>query len=405
MSSLLIYSGKVVTPCHVLDGGYVVIEDSRIAALGCGPPPICDESFDASGLWVLPGFVDLHCHGGSGHSFHEPDSEAIRTILRTHARGGTTSLLPTIGACPQEERHAALHALSNVADTTSGLPQILGSYLEGPYFSETERGAQPLHLLGAPDPTDYRATLTEFGAFIKIWSLAPELPGALDFIRELRTQGCVPALGHTNASEETIAQAVTAGASLVTHLYCAQSTFHRLGAEKKLGLAEMGLLLDALTVEIIADGKHLPPRLLQLILKCKPPSQVCLITDAMPATGMPPGEYTFLGDTVWVTPEVAYRADRQRYAGSVLTMARALANAQRAAEVSLPALAKMASLTPATLVGVADRKGSLEIGKDADLVLLDQDYRVAMTIVQGVIVYTSRPLRGRKKQHITRRTP
>ncbi len=391
MAELTISSARIITPVGIVENGHLVVSGSRIAGVGEGAAPEgVGRVIDAAAMWVLPGFIDIHCHGGGGRSFQEPEAEAIETVLATHARGGTTSIVPALAACPADERHACLDAL-RVAQSSSlqspSLPEILGTYVEGPYFSQKERGAQPADLIGPPKPEDYLPTLDAYGDLIKIWSLAPELPGAIEFIRQLRQRGIIAALGHSDASEEHVVAAVAAGASLVTHLYCAQSTFHRVEAEKKLGLAEMGLLLDELTVEVIADGKHLPARLLQLVLKSKAPDQVCLITDAMPAAGLPPGEYQFLGDTVWVTGEVAYRADRQRYAGSVLTMARAVDTTHQLAGTRMTDLARMASLSPAQVVGADDRKGSLEAGKDADIVLLDEELQVRMTICRGEIAY------------------
>jgi N-acetylglucosamine-6-phosphate deacetylase len=382
MPSLVIHSGRVVIPRGVLDPGYVVVEGSAIAEVGEGSPPPCERTIDASGLWVLPGFIDLHCHGGGGRSFEEADEEAVRAALGAHLKGGTTAIVPAIAACSREERHACLEALQRVAAEAAPTPEILGAYIEGPYFAQKERGAQPLDLIRPPDPGDYLPTLQEFADFIRVWALAPELPGAIEFIRALREHGVVPALGHSDASEEHVEAALAAGARLVTHLYCAQSTFHRVGADKRLGLAEMGLLRDELTVEVIADGKHLTPNLLRLVLKNKPPSQVCLITDAVPAAGMPPGEYEFLGERVWVTEEVAYRADRERYAGSVLTMAAAVRNVA-AQGADMMAIAEMAALTPAKVAGVAHRKGSLETGKDADLVLMDEGMEVREVVLRG----------------------
>jgi N-acetylglucosamine-6-phosphate deacetylase len=390
MATLTISSARIVTPSGIVEDGYLVVEGSRIAAVGDGrPPDVPGQPIDAGGMWALPGPIDIHCHGGGGRSFQEPDAEAIRMVLTTHARGGTTSIVPAIAACALEERHACLEALRAAQASAPPCLEILGAYVEGPYFSQKERGAQPADLIGPPTPDDYLPTLEAYGSFIRVWSLAPELPGSIDLIHELRARGIIPALGHSDASEEDIAAAVEAGGRLVTHIYCAQSTFHRVEADKKLGVAEMALLLDDLTVEVIADGKHLPPRLLQLVLKNKRPDQVCLITDAMPAAGMAPGEYAFLDDTVWVTDEVAYRADRQRYAGSVLTMARALAITAEHGGVGIPGLCQMASLTPARLLGVADRKGSLEPGKDADIVLLDEDLEVRMTICRGAVAHNA----------------
>ena len=372
MSDFVIRNGRIVTPTGVVERGWVSVEGGVIVGVGEGEQEDGDSGQvrDAEGGWVLPGLIDIHCHGGGGRSFQEASVEAVEEALRAHETGGTRAMLPAVAACPQDERHACLEAIGEAKQRNATEVEVLGAYIEGPYFSEKERGAQPLDLIGAPTADDYMPTLERFGDLVKVWALAPELPGAAGFIRELVGRGIVAALGHSDASEEHVEEAVEAGASLVTHHYCAQSTFHRVEAEKALGLAEMALLMDELTVELIADGKHLPERLLRLILKNKPPQQACLITDAMPAAGLEPGEYEFLGDTVWVTEEVAYRADRQRYAGSVLTMERAVRTAERLGGATMEELAAMASLTPARLLGVDDRKGSIEVGKDGDVVVI-----------------------------------
>ena len=413
MNELTVHSGRIVLAEREIPRGYVVTREGRIAEVGEGEPArIAGDEIDAAGMVVLPGFVDIHCHGGGGQSFQEASTEAYEGALRAHLKGGTTSIVPAIAACGRGEREAILEVVREMVGRGPDgdperppfgpserlSPEVLGAHVEGPYFSQKERGAQPEGLIGPPNSEDYLPTLEAYGDIIRVWAMAPELPGAVEFTQELTRRGIVTALGHSDASEEHVEAAVEAGASLVTHVYCAQSTFHRVDADKKLGLAEMALLLDELTVEVIADGKHLPPRLLQLVLKNKRPERVALITDAMPAAGMPPGEYEFLGDTVWVTDEVAYRADRQRYAGSVLTMGKAIRNTATACAVWKPAVqwvtcaegegwvavAEMASLTPARVVGVDDRKGSIEVGKDADLVVMDEAGEVRAVVSGGV---------------------
>jgi N-acetylglucosamine-6-phosphate deacetylase len=224
---------------------------------------------------------------------------------------------------------------------------------------------------------------------VKILSCAPELPGALDLIAACAERGVVPAAGHSAANDEQVMAAIEAGLRLVTHVYCAQSTFHRDpgGARKHLGLAEMALLQDKLAVEIIPDGKHLPPPITQLILKNKSPEQVCVTTDAMLAAGLGPGRYRFLGTEVVVEDGVAWRPDRQRYAGSVLTMDGAVRHLVNEVGVPAETALRMASLTPAMVLGLQDRKGSIEPGKDADLTILTPDLHCAATIVGGRVLY------------------
>jgi len=390
---IAIVGGDVLQHERLLSCHTIIVERGKIAAI-LGPdhsPPSAAETIDARGLTVLPGFIDIHCHGGGGAGFDSPSPEAIDTILATHARGGTTAMLAALPALPQQQRHAALRTLRECSYHCPGRPELLGAYVEGPYFSAAERGAQPEHIIGPPSPADYGPTLEQFGDFIKVWSLAPELPGAIDFITELTARGIVPALGHSDASHEHVLAAIDAGAKLVTHIYCAQSTFHRHVADKKLGLAEMALLRDELIAEIIPDGKHLPPLLLQLVLKNKAPQQACAITDAMPAAGLAPGTYDFMGSSIRVTDEVAYRPDGERYAGSVLTMDTALRNIILQGGLSLGHSSRMLSEIPAMVLGLARRKGTIEPGKDADLVLMDSHLRIRGVLCGGRPIDTACP--------------
>lgn len=380
-----IMGGDVMLPARLARRAGVVMRRGRIAAILAPDeaPPAGAATIDACGLTVLPGFIDIHCHGGGGAGFDSASPEDIDTILATHARGGTTAMLAALPALPADQRHAALSIVREYMRRQPAGPELLGAYVEGPYFSAAERGAQPEGVIRPPTPDDYRPTLEQFGDLIKVWSLAPELPGAMELIGELAARGIVPALGHSDASHEHVLAAIDAGAKLVTHVYCAQSTFHRDVADKKLGLAEMALLRDELAVELVPDGKHLPPLLLQLVLENKRPEQACVITDAMPAAGLPPGTYKFLGAEIRVTPEVAYRPDGRRYAGSVLTMGTALHNLILHTGSALRHVSEMLSSTPARVVGVGDRKGTIQEGKDADLVFVDGHHRVRDVFCRG----------------------
>ena len=224
---------------------------------------------------------------------------------------------------------------------------------------------------------------------MKVFSCAPELPGTLELIRACAERGVVAAAGHSTANDDEILAAIEAGLRLVTHIYSAHSVFHREpgGATKHLGLAEMSLLLDELTVEIIPDGKHLRPLFTRLILKSKTPDQVCVTTDAMLAVGLGPGLYEFLGTKVLVEDGVAWRPDRQRYAGSVLTMDAAVRHLVREVGVAVETALRMASLTPATVLGLQGRKGTIKARKDADLTILTPDLQCAATIVGGRVAF------------------
>lgn len=270
--------------------------------------------------------------------------------------------------------------------------RFLGMHLEGPYFAMSQRGAQDPRYIRNPDPAEYEAILAHSPS-ISRWSAAPELPGAIEFGLRLRERGIVAAIAHTDALYQDVLTAYQNGYSLVTHLYSAMSGVTRRNAFRYAGVIESALLLD-LDVEVIGDGIHVPAPLLQLVYKVKGPDRIALITDAMRAAGMPEGPSTLGalegGLPVIVEDGVAKLPDRSAFAGSVATMDRALRNMVQLGSVSLQDAVRMASGTPARIMGVADRKGSLEAGKDADIVILDAGLEVTMTMIAGSIVHDTR---------------
>lgn len=360
----------------------VEVADGKIAAV---TDDMADGATDLGDAILAPGFIDIHCNGGGGETFEEGDQEGLETILRTHARFGTTALVGAINSGPREER---MDALSRMAafEQPSMCPDLLGAYLEGPYYNPVQRGAHSEQWIRDPDPDEYHRWIEGFGSLVRVVASAPELSGGLEMMRYLSDHDVIPAIAHTMATDEEVDAAIEAGATLVSHLYNAQSSYTRTDTGKHLGVAEMGLLRDALTTEIIPDGHHLTPRMLELIVKVKPHDLVCITTDAMQATGKGPGEYIVMGQKAWVTEEVAYREDRKRHAGSVLTMDRGVRNVVAAGAPIEDAL-RMASQVPARTIGVGDRKGSIRAGLDADFVVLDGSLGVMSTICHGEVVY------------------
>ena len=349
-------------------------------------PETQSRTIDLSGHTVAPGFIDIHINGAGGETFDAGTSEAMSTILSTCSRYGTTAVLGALNTAPDEDRIAALERLQTWAPGPDDRVEFLGVYLEGPYYHPQERGAHPVEWMHDPDPDEYLPWLDRFGDLIRVFSLAPELDGGIELIEALVERGIVAAVGHSTAGEAVMDRAVDAGLTLVTHLYSAQSAFHRDGPVKHLGVAEMALLRDELTVEVISDGHHLPPRLLDLVLKLKPHDRVCVTTDAMQAAGLGPGRYNLMGTAVWVDDEVAYRPDRQRYAGSILTMDRAVRNVVQAG-VPVGEAVQMATAVPAQTIGLEKRKGRLARGCDADLVVLDGGLEVSATVCRGRVAY------------------
>jgi len=387
----LVVADRVVTADGERANVAIVIEGEKIVAVQTFADEMLrepwDNVFDARGCVVSPGFVDVHVNGGGGGLFDSGKEDEFASSARCHVRGGTTAWLPTLNSAPVGRRIEVLETLQRWASQPDLHPEVLGVYLEGPYYSPEQVGAQGLDLLSVPSPETYLPLLDRFGPLIKAWSLAVELPGAIELVRELVGRNIIAACGHSNASDEDMERAIEAGLNVITHIYCAQSSFHRRnGPEKHFGVAEIGLLRDELTVELIPDGKHLTPVMVRLILKCKPLEKVVVTTDAT-AAGLAPGVHKFQGRDMFVDKWVAYRPDRKLYAGSILTMIRAIQFMVEKAGVGLRDAIAMATTVPARLAGVGGRKGKIEAGYDADLVAFDENFSVRLTMCRGKAAY------------------
>lgn len=386
-----ITNGRIVLPDRIVTGQNLVLEGERIVGLS-ETTPAGAERFDAAGRYVSPGMIDMHTHGGGGHDFMDGTAEAIRGACMTHMRHGTTSIVPTTLTCPDEELGDFFSAYREVKACWDEGPELLGIHLEGPFFSPGQRGAQDPQYLKLPTPEACRTLLEMGGGDIVRISAAPELPGALELGDELAARGILAAVGHSDADYAQMAAAVEHGYTHVTHLYSGMSSLHRVGPYRVLGVVESAYLLDKLTVEIIADGKHLPPELLRLIVKCKPLEQISLITDSMRGAGLADGQRVLLGslrhgqETV-IEDGVAMMPEQGVFAGSVCTADRCIRTMYQLAGVPLPAAVRMMTENPARLLGIAHRKGTIAAGKDADLVLFDDDIRVSAVFVRGMLRY------------------
>ena len=389
--SLKIFNGRLVTPAGIISNGTILIVGNRIMATTEGDIEAAGSvGIDAGGKFISPGFIDIHVHGGGGFDFMDATEEAFLTIATTHARYGTTSMLPTTLSCSKEELLHTLEVYDRAHKKNIDGSQFLGMHLEGPYLSLNQCGAQDPKYIRNPDPEEYKEILSRSSS-VKRWSAAPELEGALDFGRYLKSKGLLVAFAHTDAIYEEIAAALKNGYTLATHLYSGMSGVTRRNAFRYAGAIESALLIDEIDVEIIADGIHLPPPLMQLVYKVKGADRTALITDAMRAAGMPDGE-SILGSVtngikVIVEDGVAKLPDRTSFAGSIATADRLVRNMINMAGVSLTDAIKMITATPARILGISHQKGSLEQGKDADIVIFDDDINIDMTIVGGRIVY------------------
>lgn len=392
MRKLIITNGKIITPFNIIPNGTVVVTGNKISEVCEGGVNINDVTIiDAKGQYVSPGFIDIHVHGGGGFDFMDGDGEGFLKIAELHAKYGTTSMVPTTLTSEKEDLIRTLDLYEQANRNNSKGAEFLGMHLEGPYFAMNQRGAQDPRFIRDPDPEEYREILQRANLIAR-WSVAPERNGAMEFGRYLREKGVLASIAHSDAIYEEVVEAVKNGYSLSTHLYSGMSTVTRRNAFRYAGVIESSLLMDELDVEIIADGIHLPAPLLKLIYKVKGPYKIALITDAMRAAGSPPGEYILgnkdAGVKVIVEDDVAKLPDRSAFAGSVSTADRLVRNMVRMADVPLRDAILMMSTTPARIMGVGDRKGSLIAGKDADIVIFNEDIQIQKTIIGGRQVYS-----------------
>ncbi|GAB3156819.1 N-acetylglucosamine-6-phosphate deacetylase [Micromonospora sonneratiae] len=363
-------SGRVVTPTGIVQQGCVEINGDRITAVA-EYPSIRD------GHWIVPGFVDIHTHGGGGHTFTTGDADAARSAAGFHLAHGTTTLLASLVSSPYELMHEATAAFVPLVE--EGV--LAGIHYEGPYLSTVRCGAQNPDFLRDPSLDELSALITLGKGAVRMVTIAPERAGALDAIRLLTGQGVVAAVGHTDATYDQTRAAITAGATVGTHLFNGMRTPHH----REPGPVYALLNAPGVVCELVADGIHLHDGTLNLAVSAAGPERSALITDAMAAAGMPDGEYELGGQAVLVADGVARLARDGAIAGSTLTMDAAFRRAVGAG-VSIPDAVRMTSLTPARAVGLADRVGALVPGCRADLVVLDDDLNVVRVMQAGAWV-------------------
>jgi N-acetylglucosamine-6-phosphate deacetylase len=388
---LKIFNGKILTPYRMISGGTVLVTDGIITEVKEGNIDVSDAiEIDAMGNYISPGFIDIHVHGGGGHDFMDGSEEAFLKAAETHARYGTTAMVPTTLTSEKKDLLETLELFEKADKNNKNGAQFLGMHLEGPYFAMSQRGAQDPRYIRDPDPEEYMDVIAR-SKVIKRWSAAPELKGAIPFAKYLRSKGILPALAHTDAIYEEVLEAFENGYTLATHLYSGMSGVSRRNAYRYAGVIESAFIIDEMDVEIIADGIHLPAPLLKLVYKIKGPDRIALITDSMRGAGMPEGDSVLgnlhTGLKVIIEDGVAKLPDRTSFAGSVATTDRLVRNIIKMADVPLLDAVRMMSSTPARIMNVADRKGSLVEGKDADIVLFDENINIQTTIINGKVVY------------------
>lgn len=391
MNRIKIFNGVLITPYRNRGLGYVVVEDGKIADIGTGDTEVPDcECIDAGGRYIAPGFIDIHTHGAGNHDFMDGTVEAFLGAARTHAAHGTTLLCPTTLTSTNELLYETFDLYREACRVNVDGAAFGGLHLEGPYFAPGQKGAQDPRYLRNPRPEEYDAIFERGAGIIARWSLAPELEGAFAFGRELVRRGIIPAIAHTDALYEQVEEAFENGFRLLVHFYSCMSTVTRRNALRYAGVIESGYGIDEMDVEIIGDGIHVPRPLLKLVYKMKGPEHIALVTDSMRGAGMPDGMYLLGslkdGQPMKVADGVAKLPDESAFGGSVATADRLVRTMYRIAEAPLTDAVRMATSTPARIMGVADRKGSLVRGKDADIVVFDDNIDVALTMTGGRIV-------------------
>jgi N-acetylglucosamine-6-phosphate deacetylase len=375
-----IINGRIFTPAGWVEDGSVLIDGMHIKAILKHSKPLetADKIIDAKGAYVLPGGVDIHVHGGGGRDFMECTEDAFTVAVEAHRKHGTTSIFPTLSSSTVPMIREALATCDKlIADPLSG---VLGLHLEGPYFNPKMAGGQLPENIKVPTPEEYKPIVEDFVS-LKRWDAAPELPGSEEFATYLRSKGIMASLGHTAATPEDVERGYKAGFNHATHFYNAMTGNHKIGVYKHAGVIEAVFLNDGITVEMIADGIHVPPVLLKLIHKQKGTERTALITDALACAAS--DSKTAFDPRVIIEDGVCKLADRSAIAGSIATMDRLVKTAVQQAGIPLEDVARMASETPARLMGVYDRKGSLAPGKDADIMMFDADLNLSGVVQMG----------------------
>lgn len=386
MNRLCIADGRLITPSGVIEHAGVVAEGGRIVEAGAGVKPGGGKVIDACGRYISPGFIDLHVHGGGGHDFMDGTVGAILGAAHAHALHGTTTMLPTTLACEDAELFGFFSAFRRAKSMRSSGANLPGLHLEGPYFALSQCGAQDPDYILNPNPEHYLKILEAGGGNILRWSAAPELPGAQEFGEILKSRGILVSVAHTDAFFEQVEVAMEFGFTHMTHLYSSMQGVRRVGGFRRAGAVEAAYVLDGLTVEVIADGVHLPGPLLRQVYRNIGPGRAALVTDAMRAAGTDCSSSVLgslkNGVPVAVEGGVAWLSDRSSFAGSVATMDCCVRTMVREGGAGLPDAVRMATATPAAIMGFKT-KGAVAPGMDADLVLFDDDVNVSCVVIGG----------------------
>lgn len=374
-----IKSDRIVTPSGIVSG-YLYIEDGFIKEISKNEEK-CDTGYDYTEKYVAPGFVDIHTHGAGGHPFLTEDPECVASACDFHLAHGTTSIMPTLSAAPIHVMARCTAAIKEARDKKLTVCNIIGAHLEGPYLSKKQCGAQCTDYITEPIEKDYTALIEEYGDAIARWSYAPERDTDGSFAKYLSAHGIIASAGHTDATYDDIAVAIENGCTLITHLYSCTSTVTRNMGFRSLGVIESTFLRDELYAELIADGKHLPKELVQMIVKIKGADRIALITDSLEIAGTDIKEGVMSGTAFIVEDGVCKLRDRSAFAGSVATADVLLRFAVKECGFSVVDACKMLSTTPAAIAGI--NAGKIDTGLYGDLVIFNDDCKVEAVFLKG----------------------
>ena len=374
-----IINGRILTPQGWLEGGSIIVEGNKIKAVANTDLPIEGaEVLDAKGCHVVPGGIEMHVHGGGGRDFMAGTEEAFRVAVQAHLEYGTTSICPTLSSSTVPMIEQAMETCDKLMAEPDS--PILGLHLEGPYFNPKQAGAQIPEWIKAPVAEEYEPLLKK-SKCLKRWDEAPELPGSIEFIKCCCQHGVLPSIGHTRAKYDEVHAANEAGMTHATHFYNAMPVVYKNREFKETGTVESIFAEENMTVEMIADGIHVPPVMLRMIYQIKGVERTALVTDSL-ACAATHGDAAF-DPRVILEDGVCKLADRSALAGSIATMDRLIRTCVQQAGIPLEDACRMASETPAKIMKVYDRKGSLEAGKDADIIMLDPNLELTYVMQMG----------------------
>ncbi len=381
---LALTKAALLTPFVMFDEATVLVKDGKILAAGSAESVTIPQGFrevPLDGLMIAPGFIDQHVHGGGGAAVMEGTAAKLIEVARFHVTHGTTTFLASVISSTPERLEAVAKAYAGMSQKAYKGARCLGLHLEGPFLSPKYNGIHSGGALREPDLEEVLTLhrLSDFG--IKMVTLAPELPGALELAASLADKGILCAIGHSDADFETTITAITNGFSSITHCFNQLRPFHH----REPGVLGAALLRPELTVELIADGIHLHPAALELVLKAKGPEKIILVSDAMPPTGMPNGKYHSSEGELTLHKGSLTNPDG-KLAGSAVTLEKAVKNFIDFTGCEVTDAIRMATYNPARYLGINKRKGSLYPGKDADLIALTPDLDVVMTMVEGEVI-------------------